>query len=908
MLKSPNDKSEYQTYKLNNGLRVFLIYDTEIQESAVAMHVNIGSYQDKNFGIDGLAHLLEHMLFNGTKKYPKENEFSEFVSKNGGHTNAYTSGSHTCYHYVISNMKILDSLEMFGDFFVNPTLDENSVEREKEAVNSEHEKNFNDDLWIESYLFRISCDKENPYNGFSTGNKETLSIPDIGKKIKEIYDSFYSAHLMTLAIATRENLENVKNVVDNIFSQIKSHLTPNTIIDIPYFTKSKIVKYVPVKEKEKISFNWNIPSFRNSPKENPNSFISHLLGNEAENTIHHILYDQGYIKELVSSYTHDYSYSIFSISIELTEIGMQNIDKITNTIYSYIELLIKNINNPVLKTLYDEQQNLKKYNNVFFQKPSSLKRVMYLCNKYNSVNVELNELLVINSLSNEFDDKVKDNMLLVLNEMKPEKCIVIMCSKKFANQNNQSAKYYNSEYSANNGILNHNVNINIPMPETNPYLSTGTEIFDLQILNEPQLISDNKIIGFWYPDISFQNPDVSIILDILFPNITREPKKLISASLYLNTVLQCGNKIIYLMGSAGFDIHILNKIIPNNTLGIVIYGNYKKIKNIYGEIINIILNQELDENIFNIQKEKNKINSFNTIYESPYKRIGVLLEEVLCETHIKREVFLDIIDTITFQDIINIKNEIFSSGECTILISGNIQKECANEIIDMTSNLIKEHCLNINLEYKIPDSKNFIFTKKVENERDNNSVIANFLHLSSYDKNKENKENFVNYEKYLENFAITNIIDAIMSSDYFDTLRTKECYGYIVDSGLSILKTKDTYHLYYKFLVQSAEKKCNNMIERINRYIDEYYNKLKQISEDVINEISLSIIEQLIAPYSSLSEKSNYYMICINDNKFIHKNKILVEKIKKIKLYDIIKFYEDKFMNRKSLIVGFESF
>lgn len=53
------------------------------------MAVGIGSYSDPD-NIPGLAHYLEHMLFMGSKKYPKENEYDSFVHLNGGFTNAYT--------------------------------------------------------------------------------------------------------------------------------------------------------------------------------------------------------------------------------------------------------------------------------------------------------------------------------------------------------------------------------------------------------------------------------------------------------------------------------------------------------------------------------------------------------------------------------------------------------------------------------------------------------------------------------------------------------------------------------------------------------------------------------------------------------------------------------------------------
>ena len=52
--------------------------------------------------IPGLAHFLEHMLFMGTTKYPKEDEYESYLSKHGGSSNAYTSMENTNYFFDVS--------------------------------------------------------------------------------------------------------------------------------------------------------------------------------------------------------------------------------------------------------------------------------------------------------------------------------------------------------------------------------------------------------------------------------------------------------------------------------------------------------------------------------------------------------------------------------------------------------------------------------------------------------------------------------------------------------------------------------------------------------------------------------------------------------------------------------------
>ena len=66
------------------------------------MHVGVGSLYDPPKA-NGLAHFLEHMLFLGTKKYPSENQYSQFIQSNGGSKNAATSENYTYYYFDIKN-------------------------------------------------------------------------------------------------------------------------------------------------------------------------------------------------------------------------------------------------------------------------------------------------------------------------------------------------------------------------------------------------------------------------------------------------------------------------------------------------------------------------------------------------------------------------------------------------------------------------------------------------------------------------------------------------------------------------------------------------------------------------------------------------------------------------------------
>ncbi|KAJ1998929.1 metalloprotease [Coemansia thaxteri] len=84
---SGNDKRQYRLIRLPNNLVALCVQDSESEEASVSLSVGVGSNAN-SAQLQGLAHFLEHMLFLGTEKYPKEGGYNEYISNNSGRTNA----------------------------------------------------------------------------------------------------------------------------------------------------------------------------------------------------------------------------------------------------------------------------------------------------------------------------------------------------------------------------------------------------------------------------------------------------------------------------------------------------------------------------------------------------------------------------------------------------------------------------------------------------------------------------------------------------------------------------------------------------------------------------------------------------------------------------------------------------
>ena len=104
--------------------------------AAAALCVEAGSLSDPE-NCQGLMHLLEHMVFMGSKKYPKENDFDDYVAKRGGYSNASTDLENTNFYFEVQSKHLWKALDKFAQFFVEPLISKNSLDREIKAVDSE---------------------------------------------------------------------------------------------------------------------------------------------------------------------------------------------------------------------------------------------------------------------------------------------------------------------------------------------------------------------------------------------------------------------------------------------------------------------------------------------------------------------------------------------------------------------------------------------------------------------------------------------------------------------------------------------------------------------------------------------------------------------------------------------------
>jgi zinc protease len=120
---------------LPSGLKVILLENHRAPLITFQVWYRVGS-RNESWGMTGLSHMLEHMMFKGTKKVGPE-EFSRIIQENGGNDNAFTSSDFTAYFENISSDRVRVPIDLESDRMQNLVLSEEDFRTERMVVMEE---------------------------------------------------------------------------------------------------------------------------------------------------------------------------------------------------------------------------------------------------------------------------------------------------------------------------------------------------------------------------------------------------------------------------------------------------------------------------------------------------------------------------------------------------------------------------------------------------------------------------------------------------------------------------------------------------------------------------------------------------------------------------------------------------
>ena len=443
--------------ELQNGLQILVIHDPTTRKIAQSVNVNVGfNYDPKN--VPGLAHFVEHMVFLGSKNYPNEDELMEVISRGGGNVNAYTDTDTTNYFQDIGVDGMNEVINRVADMVLNPLMTTTATDREVMAIESEHSKNLDQDIWRFDQLIRSLANETTVYHRFSTGNLKTLKtdLENQGlnpvDQLKWFHDKYYSTNQMSLAMLSNLPVEETIDLIapawnDVVSKNVELPLLPkqlNTgkiVYVVPKSSYNMLKVVVPVRDLDYVN-----------PYSNPTQvLITHLLGHEGPSSLQSELKRQGYGSEVKASLdVLGKGQTAINLDLKLTSAGLKNFRAVIKCFWNFLSIL-KNSSMSEFERIWQEVVKIKQIEFRYQEKnqvPSEY--ISNLARAMSGVKTKgkLNKILYSDSDFQEFKNSLVTE---ILNEFYPQNAIFIISSPEFKkswpqNVDRNIEKWYGTNY------------------------------------------------------------------------------------------------------------------------------------------------------------------------------------------------------------------------------------------------------------------------------------------------------------------------------------------------------------------------------------------------------------------------------------------------------------------------------
>ena len=212
-------QAEVHEYNLENGLKLLVKEDRRAPVAVSQLWYRIGSSYEHD-GITGISHALEHMMFQGTEKYPA-GEFSRIVAENGGSENAFTGRDYTAYFQTLERSRLEVSFRLEADRMRNLLLSDREFEKEIEVVKEERRLRTEDNPV--SYLYETALAtafQTSPYRHPIIGWMADLEAMRI-ENLRAWYDRWYAPNNAVLVVVGDVDHEAVHGLAQKHFGPVK---------------------------------------------------------------------------------------------------------------------------------------------------------------------------------------------------------------------------------------------------------------------------------------------------------------------------------------------------------------------------------------------------------------------------------------------------------------------------------------------------------------------------------------------------------------------------------------------------------------------------------------------------------------------------------------------------------------
>ena len=544
---APNDASAYRRFVLPNGMRVLLLSDAKLNVASAAVAVGVGSLSDPTER-QGLAHYLEHMLFLGTEKFPSVEEFGEYLQRNGGYNNAYTARDRTNFHLEIRPEAFDGALDRFAQFFIAPKFTPEFNEREVNAVNSEFQKNLEDDGWREFALRNSVYRPGHPARNFNIGSRETLK-GTTREELLAFHRRYYSANRMTLALTGPASLDRLEAWARAYFAAVPDHQRAELRYPADYLPPKaalRLLRMEPVKDLRRMTLSFPLPDLRAEAGSKPAELIGFVLGNEGAGSLLAALKAEGLATGMSAGADADTpDYGSFDITVSLTPRGLEQYQRVLSMVFASIEPLRRS---GLPAYIFNERRAMAALDERFRDKGEGANLATALANQVMDYPIEIAERVPYLWLREDPAAVGK-----VLGQLRPDNLLVTLVAKGLPADKAEPTFGTRYSYVEDSGpawaaLAQPPAVAAVRLPPPNPYVPARTDVLPI----EPARLIDEPALSLYYAqDTEFQRPLLTHVLRLRLPRDMASLRNATLLRFYEACVKESLNETTYAAAEAG---------------------------------------------------------------------------------------------------------------------------------------------------------------------------------------------------------------------------------------------------------------------------------------------------------------------------------------------------------------------
>lgn len=886
------EKRKVAKLVLSNGMKVYLVSDPGIDQSAAAVSVEAGAWQDPK-EYPGMAHFLEHMLFMGTAAYPDESEYMQFIGDNGGKVNAFTASDRTVYMFSVNNEAFEGALDRFSHFFIDPLFSTSSINRELHAVDQEHAKNIQNDLWREYMIFKETGNKDHPNSKFSTGNAQTLSgIPQ--SALKEWYAAHYSSDQMNLVLISPLPLDQLTELAVDKFSKVQQHPVDNALTDMPMCSteqKGHVIYIKPVKDLRVASIIWELPKEFSSVDEKWTAdLLAFVLNQESEHSLIKQLKREK-IAEGLHAYCDRYSHDnvLFVIDIQLTEQGIAHID---TAVARCFQTLAKIKQQGISPQMFDEMQKIAKIQYQYQSRDDAFDVISDIA--YNLVDEDISTFPERTKIPSSYNPQ---SISTLVSSLTPDSCVyfVMVDPSKTGVITDQKEKWMAAEYTIKSipeskvaALKSVVPNPDIEMPPSNPYIPSHLALVSEQKSTKDPIVpvliaNDDKAKVYFAQDTRYLVPEVCMYYGIRSPLMNGSARSSVLMDLYLKSLSEKLSSTLYFAEAAGLNASFYNQ---NLKMTFSLQGYSEKAPQLVKEIFSSLQGLEVPKDQFEIYRESLLSVYDNASKELPVRQAMEIMTSIIINDAPTNAEKMRELESLSYEEFNEYTKRLFESVYVESLTYGNMTQEQEQTLWSGISTLFASSTAYPPAQQRkknvlVLPHQNGPFEILENTEMQGNGVVLLI------------EEGPFSFEKR----ASQQILSKALQEAFFETLRTKQQTGYIAKAWDSEIERQ----LMQCFAVQSSTHNPTDLLMRFELFLEDFNKHFTTtVSEERFENLRKMLITTLQMPPENMSGMASRLNSLAfdyeGDFSFIDKRVDAIQKLS----YDQLKKDANYFLSRKN--------